>query len=127
LTYSDLPPETPVEVRTDENGNLVIINAEVAAALVLLENPAELLGALFDNPGQVLTALGNIGADMSPAEREEATKMVIATVVATGAALNAIGLATGGSAPSAPSGGGGGSGGSSSGESKAVRRRRESN
>lgn len=125
LTYEDLPPGTPVEVRTDENGNAVIINAEVAAALVLLENPAELLGALFDDPGQVLTALSSIGADMSPAEREEATKMVIATVVATGAALNAVGLATGGSAPS--NGGGGGSGGSSSGENKAVRRRRETN
>jgi hypothetical protein len=32
-------PETPVEVRQDENGNEVIITADVAAALVLLENP----------------------------------------------------------------------------------------
>ena len=45
LTYEDLPPQTPVDVRTDENGNPVIIEAEVAAALVLLENPAELLGS----------------------------------------------------------------------------------
>ena len=42
---------------------------------------------------------------MTPGEREEATNMVVATVVATGAALNAVGLATGGSAPAAPSGG----------------------
>lgn len=124
LTYEDLPPQTPVDVRTDENGNPVIIEAEVAAALVLLENPAELLGAIFDDPGQVLTALGNIGADMSPEEREEATKMVVATVIAAGAALNAVGAAVGGS--SAPTGGGSSNsgGGGSSGDSKAVRRRR---
>ena len=75
---------------------------------------------------EVLAALANIGADMSPAEREEATKMVVATVIASGAALNAVGAATatrtggstGGGAPS-----GGSSGGAS--ESKGVRRRRE--
>ena len=118
-----VPPATPVDVRTDENGNAVIITAEVAAALEVLQNPAELLGAVFEDPGQVLLALGSIGADMSPEEREEATKMVVATVVATGAALNAVGLATGGSAPSAPTGGGN-SGGGPTGEIKGVRRRK---
>ena len=125
LTYSDLPPATPVDVRTDENGNPVIIEAEVAAALTVLESPSELIGAIFDDPTQVLLALGSIGADMSPQEREEATKMVVATVVATGAALNAVGLSTGGSTPSNSGGGGSSGGGGPSGDSKAVRRRRE--
>jgi uncharacterized membrane protein YgcG len=128
LTYSDLPPETPVEVRQDENGNEVIITAEVAAALVLLENPAELIGAIFSDPGQAIQALANIGADMSPEEREEAEKMVIAAVIAGQAALNAVGIAataTGGTTSGGSTGGGGGSsgGGGASGESGYRRRK----
>jgi hypothetical protein len=127
IEYKDLPAETPVEVRQDENGNEVIITADVAAALVLLENPSELIGAIFSDPGEALQALGSIGADMSTEEREEATEMVVAAVVAAGAAMNAVGAAaasttTGGSS----SGGGGGSsgGGGASGDSKGVRRRK---
>jgi uncharacterized membrane protein YgcG len=123
LTYEDLPPTTPVDVRTDENGNAVIITAEVAAALVLLENPAELLGELFSDPGQVLLALGSIGADMSPEEREEATDMVIATVVAAGAAMNAV-AAAGGATSGGSTGGGSSGGGGPSGDNKGVRRRK---
>ena len=129
IAYQDLPPETPVEVRQDENGNEVIITADVAAALVLLENPAELIGELFSDPGQALQALGSIGADMSTEEREEATDMVVATVVAAGAAMNAVGAAAGAAGGSTHSGGGTGGGGSSggggaSGETKGVRRRK---
>ena len=128
IEYKDLPPETPVEVRQDENGNEVIITADVAAALVLLENPAELIGAIFSDPGQALQALGSIGADMSTEEREEATDMVIATVVAAGAAMNAVSAAGGttGRTTSGGSTGGGGGGGSGggSGESKGIRRRK---
>jgi hypothetical protein len=115
LTYADLPPETPVDVRTDENGNAVVITAEVAEALVLLENPAELIGELFSDPTQVLLALGSIGADMSEEEREESTKAVVATVVAAGAAISAA--ATAASTTSSSS-----TGGSSSGNSNAGRR-----
>lgn len=121
LEYSDLPPSTPVEVRQDENGNQVIITADVAAALLLLENPAELVGAIFSDPGEALQALGSIGADMSPQEREEAEKMVVAAIIASGAALNAVGIATTGSAPT---GGGSSGGGAPSGDSKGVRRRK---
>jgi hypothetical protein len=81
ITYADLPPETPVEVRQDENGNQVVITAEIAAALVLLDNPQELLGAIFTDPGQVLLALGSIGADMSPEERAQSEKTVVAAVI----------------------------------------------
>jgi hypothetical protein len=118
IAYQDLPPETPVEVRQDENGNEVIITADVAAALVLLENPAELIGELFSDPGQALQALGSIGADMSEEERKEATDMVVATVVAAGAAMNAVGAAAGAASSST----GGSSGGGSSGGGGASRR-----
>jgi len=82
-------------VRTDENGNAVVITAEVAAQVELLENPGELLATAFSDPGAALDALGSVGADMSDEEREEATDMVVATVVAAGAAMNAVGLLLG--------------------------------
>jgi hypothetical protein len=133
LEYSDLPPETPVEVRQDENGNEVIITAEVAAALQVLESPSELIGAIFSDPGEVLLALGSIGADMSVEEREEAEKMVVATVVAAGAAMNAAAVAasaaastTGGTTGGGSSQGGGTGGGPAAGNDKpkrTVRRR----
>ena len=113
IEYKDLPPETPVEVRQDENGNEVIITADVAAALVLLENPSELLGAIFNDPGQAVKAFLSIGADMSTAEREESTKAVVATVIAAGAAINAVGAATSGSTGNRSNSGGGGASGES--------------
>ena len=81
LDFSDLPPATPVDVREDENGNAVIITAEVADALELLASPSEILSAVFENPAQLIFALGNLGADMSPAEREEATKTIVAATI----------------------------------------------
>jgi hypothetical protein len=86
LTYADLPPETPVEVRQDENGNEVVITAEIAAALVVLENPAELVKAIFSDPAQALLALGSIGADMSPEERKESEKTIVAAIIVGGIA-----------------------------------------
>ncbi len=93
LTYADLPPDTPVEVRKDENGNEVVITAEVAAALVVLESPAALVSALFTDPGQALLAIASIGADMSEEERAESEKIIIASVIAGQAAVNAAGMA----------------------------------
>ena len=93
LEYKDLPPATPVEVREDENGNAVVITAEVAAALVILENPSELISAIFNDPGQVLLAFASIGADMSDEERKEAEKIIVASVIAGQAAVNAAGMA----------------------------------
>jgi uncharacterized membrane protein YgcG len=125
IEYKDLPPDTPVEVRQDENGNEVIITADVAAALVLLENPAELIGAIFSDPGQALQALGSIGADMSDEEREESQEMVVAAVIASGAAINAVAAAGGATTGGSTGGGSGGSGGGGpSGDSKGVRRRK---
>ena len=81
LTYADLPPETPVEVREDKDGNQVVITAEVAAALEVLANPAELINAIFTDPAQALLALSSIGADMSPQERAQSQKTVVAAVI----------------------------------------------
>ena len=125
IAYEDLPEETPVEVRQDEEGNEVIITADVAAALVLLENPAELIGAIFDDPGQAVQAVLSIGADMSDEERKESTEAVVATVIAAGAAINAVAAAGGTTSSGSHSGGGGNSGGGgASGDTKGTRRRK---
>ena len=86
LTYADLPPQTPVEVRQDENGNQIVITAEVAAALVVLANPAKLINAIFTDPAQALLALGSIGADMSEEERAESQETIVAAVIVGGIA-----------------------------------------
>jgi hypothetical protein len=93
LTYADLPPETPVEVRQDENGNEVVITAEVAAALVILADPAALVEAIFTDPAQALLAIASIGADMSDEERAESEKIIVASVIAGQAAVTAAGAA----------------------------------
>jgi hypothetical protein len=98
LTYADLPAETPVEVRQDKDGNEVVITAEVAAALVILENPAELISAIFTDPGQALLAITSIGADMSEEEREESEKIIVASVIAGQAAVTAAASAAGAAA-----------------------------
>jgi hypothetical protein len=82
-----LDPETPVQL---ENG--VILEAGVVVALQLLENPAELLGAIFTNPAEALTALSNIGADMAPEVREKSEKVVISAVIAGNIATQAAAI-----------------------------------
>jgi hypothetical protein len=79
-----LDPETPVQL---ENG--VVLEAGVVIALQLLENPAELLSEIFTNPAEVLTALSNIGADMSQEVREESEKVIISAVIAGNIATQA--------------------------------------
>jgi outer membrane biosynthesis protein TonB len=119
LTYADLPPETPVQVRTDAHGNEVIITAEVADALTLVNNPADLVGAIFTDPAKALLALGSLGADMSTEEREQSTKAVVATVIAGGAAINAASVAAATTTSSSTTGG------SSGGNNNAARRRED--
>ena len=95
LEYRDLPPAIPVEVREDLNGNPVVITAEVASALLTLESPAALVGAITGcfNPEEaieglteeqkceVFKALENIGADMSEQERQKAKEVLVAAVL----------------------------------------------
>ncbi len=96
LEYRDLPPTIPVEVREDINGNPVVIQAEVASALLVLESPAALANAIVScfNPDEAIEglteeqkcelgkALINIGADMSVPEREKAEDIVVVTIIA---------------------------------------------
>ena len=89
LDYEDLPDDQPVAL---ENG--VILFAEVADALEIFENPSEILGAVFTDPGKALTAVANIGADMTPEKREESQKVVVASVIAV-QAVAATNLVTG--------------------------------
>jgi hypothetical protein len=84
-----LAPETPVQL---DNG--VVLEAGTVVALQLLENPAELISAIFTNPAQALTAISNIGADMSEEERTASENTIIASVIAGQAAINAVGAAT---------------------------------
>lgn len=112
VELKDLPPDTPIEVRTSESGEVLVITAEVAANIELVQDPGALLSAAFNDPGAAIAALGSIGADMTEAEREEATDMVVATVVATGAAINAAAVAAGGAAGGSTGGGGSFGGGS---------------
>ena len=96
LEYRDLPPTIPVEVREDANGNPVVIQAEVASALLVLEGPVALANAIATcfNPDEAIEglteeqkcelgkALINIGADMSIPEREKAEDIVVVTIIA---------------------------------------------
>jgi hypothetical protein len=88
ITVEDLPPDTPVEL---DNG--VILVAEIVVAIQLLENPAELLGAIFTDPSQALMAISNIGADMSDEVREESEKVVVSAIIAGGIATQAAAAA----------------------------------
>ena len=103
----------------------MVITAEVGNAFETLANPDELLGAILTDPGEVLTALTNLGADMSEEERRESEQVIVAAVVATGIAVQsavaaagaatqaaaAAAASTGGGAPSGGGSKGGGAGG----------------
>ena len=96
LEYNDLPPLIPVEVREDASGNPVVITAEVASALLVLESPAALAAAIAGcfNPDEAIEglteeqkcelgkALLSMGADMSIPEREKAEDIVVVTIIA---------------------------------------------
>jgi hypothetical protein len=69
------------------------IPSELAAIPLLGETAAAVLEAFND--------LGNVGADMAPAVREDAEKTVIASVIAAGAAINAVQAAAGAAASAA--------------------------
>ena len=89
ITLADLPADTPIQL---DNG--VVLEAGTVVALQLLESPAELISAIFDNPAEALTAISNIGADMSEEERTASENTIIASVIATQAAVNAVAVAS---------------------------------
>ena len=109
----ELDPNQPIEYVEG-----VIIEAGVAVVFEQLDNPAALLAEAFDNPGQVLEALGQLGADMTEEQREDSQQVVVATVIVS-QVLGAMALTTTPPAPAPSSGGsGGGGGGGGSGEGK---------
>jgi hypothetical protein len=81
-------PASPVQPPTNgdqtivlENG--VILPVEIAEALELFDNPSEMLALLFTDPGKVLKAFLNVGADMSPEQRDLAQKGAVAVIIVT--------------------------------------------
>lgn len=71
--------ESHEESVTLDNG--VVLTAQQAVAIALLENPVELLQEIFTNPAAALEALSQVGADMSPEVRERSEEVVVAAVI----------------------------------------------
>ena len=71
--------ESHEESVTLDNG--VVLTAQQAVAIALLENPVELLQELFTNPAAVFAALAQVGADMSPEVRERSEEVLVAAVI----------------------------------------------
>ena len=59
----------------------VELEAGVAVVFEQLSDPGALLGEFVSDPGQVLEALGQLGADMTQEEREDSQSVVVATVI----------------------------------------------
>jgi hypothetical protein len=132
-----------VVFETAEQGSPAYEQALEALAVAAVADDPQLPAELAVIPGaaavlETFNALGNVGADMAPAVRDEAEKTVIASVIAAGAAVNAATGAAVSAASSAASttsssstgsgsssGGSSGGSGESSSESKTSTRRRE--
>ena len=61
--------------------NGVELPITVAQALQVFNSPSDLINAMFTNPAQVVTAVLNVGADMTPAQRKRAQKAMIPAVI----------------------------------------------
>jgi hypothetical protein len=83
-----LEPDTPVEL-----SNGVVVTAETAIAIQLLQDPVAMLQEIFTNPAAALAALGSVGADMTEEVREESEKVIIAAVIAGNIATQAAATA----------------------------------
>ena len=88
VDLTSLPPDTPVQL---DNG--VVVTAEVAIQVALLQDPGELLSELFTNPAAAFAALGAVGADMSPEARAKSKKAVVQAVVVGSIITQAAGAA----------------------------------
>lgn len=94
LDLDDLPPDTPVELRTDEDGNPVIITAEEAAQLEAFDDLSSLIEAALEDPGALIGSLQLVGKDMSEEEREESQAVVVSSVIVANIANLASSAAT---------------------------------
>ena len=84
VDLTTLAPDTPVQL-----GNGVILTAEVAIAVALLQDPAAMLQELFTNPAAALAAFGSVGADLPPEVREKAEDILVSAIIAGGIATQA--------------------------------------
>jgi hypothetical protein len=96
LTFADLPPETPVEIRVDEDGNPVVIMAEEAAQLAAFSDINSLVEAAFEDLGALIGSLQHVGKDMSEEEREESQAVVVTSVIVANVASLASSAAAAG-------------------------------
>ena len=69
-------PETTV---TLENG--VVLPVDIAEALEVFNSPSAFLAAVITDPGKVVKAFFNIGADMTPEKRKKAQQGTVAVVL----------------------------------------------
>jgi hypothetical protein len=83
-----LEPDTPVKL-----SNGVVVTAETAIAIQLLQDPVAMLQEVFTNPIAALDALGSVGADMTEEVREESEKVIVAAVIAGNIATQAAATA----------------------------------
>lgn len=81
---------TTEEYTVLENG--VVLPTDVAEALEIFDNPDALFAALVTDPGKIIKAFTNIGADMTKEQRDESTKVIVAAVIA-GQLMNALSAA----------------------------------
>ena len=91
VDLATLAPDTPVEL-----ANGVVVTAEVAMDIELLQDPGELLVTMFTDPLAALSALNNVGADLPQEVREQAEKVVVSTIIAGGIATQAAASAAAG-------------------------------
>lgn len=83
LELEDLPEDTPIAVRTDNEGNEVVITAKDAVAIEIFSSAENLFEELAENPAAVVAALASVGKDMTPEEREESQQVIVASVIVT--------------------------------------------
>ena len=116
-TDSPAPSVDPSPVPTDTPGPIdpgAAVEAVSEAIGEAAEAIASTIGDTVENVGKAVTAVTNLGKDLSPEEREKAAPVVVAAVVVTQVAQAAAAAAA--AASSGNSGGGGASGSSSSGK-----------
>jgi len=92
-TTTNLDDATAACISSDPNLNnvdaiTVLVNGveltvTVAQALELFNSPSDLINSLFTNPRQFATAIMNVGADMTPAQRKQSQQTIIPAVVVT--------------------------------------------
>jgi hypothetical protein len=90
------PPVVEEPIVTDvtlDNG--VVLTAQQAETVALLQSPGQLLTTIFTNPAEAVAALFQVGVDMSPEARAQSEKIVVSAVIAGQIAQTAVSAAAG--------------------------------